>query len=682
MRSIPVLTLSALLCWAALLCCPLTASVAPALTLAADGQPRAVIVLPGRPSGAAREGAAILSDHLHQICGGQFMTINENSLSDVAVKEGRLIAGGVSDPIKVFILVGEGKLAKLLGATSEKLGPGGTLIRTCPNALVLLGPDDRTPSDPNGTRYAVTLFLEQALGCRYLWPGEEGKVVPQRKSIEIASRNQTFTPRIRQRRIRAGGYGDRMNEGARRLGLTEADYRRVQAIVKATKSRDGGWFGWHRLGGSLRLRSGHAFGHLWKTYGRDHPEWFAMQPNGSRDQSQSPDRSRLCVSNVELVDAIAKEKIATLRREGPRSVSIGPNDGGRTSFCTCPKCEKLDSPRGRKITMVDFSPGANRRQFEHVSLTDRYVHFWNGIAERVTKAHPDAWLTADAYSVYSAPPVSRRLHPNIAIRFVGISYTDEEKRKRDRADWDAWARAASKIYFRPNLLLAGRRQGTPAVYVHKLADDFRYIAHHSMIGTDFDSCVHNWATQGLNYYVCAALHWDPDRDVDALIDDYCRSGFQSGAKPVKKYLLRLEDLTNQVAAEKLSLTEPYTPEVIDELRGHLTQAAAATRDEPAAHRRVAFLRSGLEYTDAYSAVFRTIREYQASKSRLTPEWRGRFRKAMDRNWLVSRDIFENHHLAVNVACVAWGSWSYFNRFGWNGPSEETKKEKGKRQIPR
>ena len=681
MRRIDSLTLTLFLCWAVLLGYCVTASGAPALTLAVDGQPRAVIVLPDQPSKAAREGAAILSDHLRQICGGQFKKIRENSLSDVAVKEGRLIVGGVEDTIEVFILVGEGKLARLLGATSKGLGPGGTLIRTCPNALVLLGADSKTSSDPNGTRYAVTLFLEQALGCRYLWPGEEGKVVPQRKSIEIAATDRSFTPLLQQRQIRSGGYGDRMDEGAKRLALTEADYRRVQKVVNATKSRDGGWFGWHRLGGSLQLRSGHAFKHLWKTYGKDHPEWFAMHPNGSRDQSPAPDRSRLCVSNTELVDAIAKEKIARLNRPGLRSVSIGPNDGGRTSFCTCPKCEKLDSPGGRKITMTDFSPGANRRQFEHVSLTDRYIHFWNGLAERVTKVHPDAWLTADAYSVYSAPPVNRKLHPNVAIRFVGIIYTDDERRKRDRADWDAWARAASKLYFRPNLLLAGRRLGTPAVYVHKLAEDFRYMADHSMIGTDFDSCIHNWATQGLNYYVCAALHWDPDQDVDALIDDYCRSGFQSGAAPVKKYLLRLENLTDQIAAGKLTLTEPYTPEVIDELRGYLKQAATATRDEPAAQRRVAFLRSGLEYTDAYSAVRRIIREYQESKSRLTPEWRRRFRTAMDRNWLVSRDVFENHHLAVNVACVAWGSWSYFARFGWSGPSEETKKQAAKGHIP-
>ena len=210
----------------------------------------------------------------------------------------------------------------------------------------------------------------------------------------------------------------------------------------------------------------------------------------------------------------------------------------------------------------------------------------------------------------------------------------------------------------------------PLIYVHKMSEDFRYLVDHSLVGTDFASCGHNWSTQGLNYYVCAKLHWNPDLDVDELIDDYCNSGFESGAMPVKQYFLRIEELTNQIAAQQLNVTEPYNPEVIAELRGYLDEAAAATKDEPLARRRVAFLRSGLDYTDAYVAAFRIIRAHQASgRSRLPPETKQQISDALDNNWRVSRTIFENDHLAVNVATVAWGSWNYFVRFGWSGPSE-------------
>src|SRR5262249_17741477 len=156
-----------------------------------------------------------------------------------------------------------------------------------------------------------------------------------------------------------------------------------------TQAESGDWFGWQRLGGSINLNGGHAFSHLWGKYGKEHPDWFALQANGSRDQSASPDRARLCKSNPALITAAPPAKIAELTRNPTvLGVSVGPNDGGRASFCTCPKCEALDSPKGRKVLLWDFSKG-QRRDFEHVSLTDRMVSFWNAVAEQVVKVHPE-----------------------------------------------------------------------------------------------------------------------------------------------------------------------------------------------------------------------------------------------------------------------------------------------------
>jgi len=633
------------------------------LTLAKDGRTDTVIVLRNEATAATRETAGILADHLKQICGADFPVVTERDLRKATVHDQKIVSSGSH---RTFILVGESKLATALGASSRKLGPGGVLIRTFPNALALLGPDKATPTDRSGTRYAVTTFLEDFLGCRFLWPGELGKVVPQRKTIDIPSTNYSFTPVIRQRRIRmASGYGDRKAEGVKRLGFKEADFHRFNKPAMETKLRDGGWTNWHRLGGSLRLASGHSFGYMWEKHKDKHPEWFAVQPDGTRDQSRSPDRSRLCVSNLKLIEEIARDRIERLNKSDIKSVSIGPNDGGQTSFCRCDKCRKLDPINSRKL-----SGG-------RLALTDRYVYFWNEIAKRVTKVHPDAWLTADAYGIYASPPVLRKLHPNIAIRYVGVKYNDDTKRKQDMQDWDAWSKVVKNIYFRPNLLLSGRRQGTPMVYIHKLGEDLKYMAHNSLIGTDFDSCCHHWATQGLNYYICAKLLWNPDLNIDKLLDDYCRSGFGSGADSVKKYFLRIEAITNELAAKKLTYTEPYTPKVITELRACLTAAGKATRNEPVAHKRVAFLRSGLEYTDAYVAAFRIIRRHEAQKprgGRLPETVKQQIRQALDNNWLASRDIFENHHLAVNVPTVAWGSWSYFGRYYWNNPSPEVREK--------
>mgnify|MGYP001814686575 CR=1 FL=1 len=69
-----------------------------------------------------------------------------------------------------------------------------------------------------------------------------------------------------------------------------------------------------------------------------------------------------------------------------------------------------------------------------------------------------------------------------------------------------------------------------------------------------------------------------------------------------------------------------------------------------------------DFTDAYCAAFRIFGDHEASGGgRLSPRTEQRIHEALDNNWLVSGDVFENNHLAVNVAVVAWGSWDYFGR---------------------
>jgi hypothetical protein len=617
-----------------------------AATLVEKGQPRAVIILPERPSPAAEGAARVLRDHLRQMSGAELPIRREDQVTGSPSKD------------QAWVLVGEGKLTEKLGLTSKDLGPGGIVLSARGQVLALFGADARTPADPDGTRYAVTTFLEDRLGVRYLWPSELGKVVPHRETIVVADFEQRFAPRLAQRRIRSMPHHDRIQVGLDRLGFTKGDYERLRAEAERTRAESPDWFAWHRLGGTLNLASGHAFGHLWAKYGKEHPEWFALQPDGSRDQSRSPDRARLCKSNPDLIAAIAREKIEELNRNPALlGVSLGPNDGGRTTFCTCPKCEALDSPRGRKVLLWDFSKGP-RRDFEHVSLTDRMVYFWNAVAERVAKVHPDKLLVVDAYSVYAAPPVERKLHPNLVVRFASLGYYDDDYRQESLRDWEGWSKAARRIYFRPNLMLAGRRDGMPLLYLHKFGQDFRYLAGHGMTGTDFDSCCHHWATQGLNYYVVARLHWDPEQDVDALVGDYCRAGFGPAAGAVRRYFDRLEALMNEAAARKGKATA-FRPEALAGLRKELEQARKDAGSDAVIARRVAFLELGLRWTEIEARAHEYLADPKADREAA--------RKTLDERFALMREVFEKTPLALNAAYICWGEDALWARGGWEPP---------------
>jgi hypothetical protein len=632
-----------------------TGHVAQAATLVEKGQARCVIIVPKQPSPVVEGAARVLRDHIRQISGAELPIRTEDQITGPPTRD------------RAWVLVGEGKLTEKQGLTSKGLGPGGIFQIAKGQVLALFGPDARTPTDPHGTRYAVTTFLEDKLGIRYLWPGETGKICPTAKTITVGDFQHRFTPKLPQRRIRSMGYHDRIQVGLDGLGFKKADYERLLAGAQRTRAESPDWFGWHRLGGTLNIRSGHAFGHLWTKYGKAHPEWFALQPDGSRDQSRSPDRARLCVSNPELIAAIAREKIEELTRNPALlGVSIGPNDGGRTTFCTCPKCEALDSPRGGKVLLWDFTRGG-RRDFEHVSLTDRMVYFWNAIAEKVAQAHPDKLLVVDAYSVYAAPPVERKLPPNLVVRFAPLAYHAEGYRQDSLRAWDGWSKAARRIYFRPNLMLLGRRDGLPLLYVHKFGKDFRYLASHGMMGTDFDACCQHWATQGLNYYVVARLHWNPEQDVDSLVDDYCRAGFGPAARSARRYYDRLEALMDE-AARKAKPTPVFNARALAELRRDLEQARREAGNDPAIARRIGFLEVGLRWTDIEARAHAYLTDPAKAD-------REAAKKTLDERFALMREVFQTAPLALNVAYISWGEDTLWTRLGWERPRPAVKPER-------
>src|SRR5262245_44808286 len=146
-------------------------------------------------------------------------------------------------------------------------------------------------------------------------------------------------------------------------------------------------------------------------------------------------------------------------------------------------------------------------------------------------------------------------------------------------------------------MLAGRRDGMPLVYVHKFGKDFRYLANHGMMGTDFDSCCHNWATQGLNYYVVARLHWNPEQDANAIVDDYCQAGFGPAAKSVRRYFDGLEALMDEAATKKTKPTTVFHAKALMKLRKELEQARRASGNDQVIAKRVAFLELGLRWTE-------------------------------------------------------------------------------------
>ena len=166
----------------------LTAVFASGLTLVREGEPTSVIVTNGRPREAQTEAASELQEHLRIMTGATIPIVKENELTQSAET--------------ALILVGQSNLTTERGVDTEALEPETFVIKTQSNTLILAGDDGGGGKNGRtGTSWAVYDFLQDQLGCRWLWPGEIGRVVPRRRTVEVADLDIRETPVIKQRHL-------------------------------------------------------------------------------------------------------------------------------------------------------------------------------------------------------------------------------------------------------------------------------------------------------------------------------------------------------------------------------------------------------------------------------------------------------------------------------------------------
>ncbi len=492
--------------------------------------------------------------------------------------------------------------------------PEETLIVASENHLVIAGRDRWNPAHMEakgrlamktgiqqeyGTANAVYSFIQEQLGVRWLWPGEEDVIPSQRIAIEPMERR--YHPRIRSR----GGMLVRTSLGDNKESAEElwARFQRVQLD-------------------SMDMSGGHGFGDWWEKYGAEHPEYFAAAPDGSR-KAVTPNASntKLCASNPKvwqqwLEDISAKVRVDPLLRV----INVSPNDGYTSGHCTCANCLAWDHPEGERVVWT-FGGGV---KFQGVSQTDRDVRFANTLARLLKERFPDRelYVQLNAYGLARNPPIGIRPDDNVIISSVAnFHLRSPADRRHSMAQHAGWAQVATHLMWRPNLgSQAGLSWGMPDVAMTQAGEDFRFAADTHCLGLYFDLFWQHWANQGPHYYALTHLAWNPQADVAAVMDDYHERGYGPAAADVKAYWLLLERTRMEFVAEEPSrhrafdLPKKYTPELFTEAQAHLDSAARklASADEKY-RRRLHFIQYGLDYARLVVDTRAGMQRFEASK---------------------------------------------------------------------
>ena len=461
----------------------------------------AAIVREREVTSTQKSAAAELACHLKLVCG-----------RDVA--EGFAPGRGLS-----FVF------AKPAGATDA--GPFEARYRIDGSRVWFWG--DETGGYP-GSRFAVYTFLSDELGIKWAFPGEKGVVFRPSPSIELPERKDVvYKPPFRLEKYRMSS--------ARAYAIPhlpimpdflDADpvppaLRMTDAEISARCRAVGKWVDRMRLFSPDPIVYGHAFTKWQDRFEKTHPEYLALNKDGTRRAWSGP-RAKLCVSCPGVVDQI----IADWQAEGlPRYINICENDGA--GFCVCENCRALDCD----LPGEDFL----------AHKTDRYLNFWNRVAAKAKSIRPDVQVSTYIYSFYRHAPRRERVeYPDNLVFGTVPSLVDDY-----RAFFDSWKKAGMKQFFlRPNF---HTYYGILPRGVEKdVYDVFQYGRAQGLVGVDFDAYLWRYV-MGPESYVTGRMVAEPERTFDELMDEYC-SAYGAAAKDVRTYYdrIRARHDANSVAA--------------------------------------------------------------------------------------------------------------------------------------
>jgi hypothetical protein len=603
-----------------------------------DGVITAVLVIPDNPSPVVKASAHELNLYIAEITGAVLPLKRADEITDTE---------------QTIISIGSTKFADELGLSDKDMIFGEFICRQKGNVIAIFGKDNNIFEQDfgrgeNGNWNGVCRFSEEYLGVRWLWPGDYGLVIPKQKILSVRlDIDFSEKPQISGRRVRDKIYLQDWKDDWAGIGIDEKRWKEIAASTYR-------WQKFMLKGGTVEdVPGGHGFTDWWDKYHKEHPEWFALQPDGTRmpplkSNFCAPSTAKLCVSNPEVVRQVVKNAVEHYKNS-KEIFRAGINDNANVALCTCEKCRVQDFPEQASPFTYRYRSGAT----DYCYITDRYVKFWNEIGQEFFDKCPDKLIAVTAYGCITEPPVRNSIkYKNILLAYMGFEYLNDKMLFQDRKWWKRWSEnTVGKLSLRSNNLVGG--YGFPYFYGRELAKDFRLLYAGRLYTIENEALFCYFATNGLNYYVLYKLMWNPGLNVEELIDDYCSRGFGKAAVDIKKYYNELEKLTKEVASHNWRWRKPlleglptiYTPEKIDKLYAILVDAEKKVSGDEAG--RIEFLKEGLDYTRVLADI-------------LYAKANGADKQTIEKAYIARDNFFKNQKFPLSVPYPADMTWRRYN----------------------
>jgi hypothetical protein len=428
---------------------------------------------------------------------------------------------------------------------SPMLGKNEISIKCMNNQLLISG------SDPMWTLYAVYVFLEENIGCRFYAPDYE--FVPQSSEISIpAGLDYRYAPPITTRTVHSRLFYDNHDFANKR----KVTYEGFPGYVPGA-----GVHTFHRFVPA-------------EKYLKSHPEYFALR-NGRRLPTQ------LCLTNDEALDIVI-HAVDSLFKAYPNSDVISVSQDDNQQYCQCEHCMQIndreESPAGSMIEFV------------------------NKVAEKF----PDKMISTLAYQYTRKAPKNIKPRENVLITLCSIecdrSGPINEKCKDFAEDLKSWGKLTTNIRIWDyttqftNFL-------APFPNLHTLQPNIQLFKNNNAKWI-FEQHSHQPSELfELRSYLTAKLLWNPDIDQELIVNDFLQGYYEEAAPFIQEYITTVHEelrkdkdfflfLYGDPSQGFSSFLRPSLLNKYDSLYDH---AEIAVREKPATLERVHRARLSVDY---------------------------------------------------------------------------------------
>lgn len=535
-------------------------------------------------------------------------TFAAKELQYFLLKSAGIKAEITSEPVKgkLSLVLGDNKYARSAGLDVKKLASEGFFIKRSGSSVYLLGVDD-PEFDPaknrwkmwgqRGTLLAVYDFLERFAEIRFYFPGEYGTVVPAKKALQIPEKIDIIDRPDLVTRENYSGSKSKWYEKKDTYGTLKG--YNLSFLRQRYSDR------------AIPFGHGLAYLDLIGRYGKEHPEYFALMPDGKRYNTPGlVHPGHICYSS-NITEEIYKDVKALLTGQpaSSRGLKTWSVNFGRTPYvsimpqdwlywCCCAKCAKI-APGAR---VYDKDPKAAQ------AISNFMWAHTSAVANRLKKDKINGIVTQMAYGCLDRMPECN-IPDNVAIQLAVKGMGKPEYWKDDvelLKKWCAKTNGKISIWTYPGKHMSkAEMKGIPAM-MHRQTGKYLQHVKNYIYGVFLESETDFEIFNYLNYYTFAKVTWNLDTDLDKLLDEHYKAMYGSGAAEMKRFFDELEDLwckkiIGNIIDSPLGpivklpsdfdvWSKIYSPAKLAELDRYITRAAKAAAREPMPLKRLEFIR--------------------------------------------------------------------------------------------